>query len=673
MSKFGIDLSKFKHVKSDDKSTTLKHYEGHEITLAHKALSKANQEALKAMADKASNEETQRLSRGGSVKERDAMRGGGDATGNVGAGGKVGTIDAPTAAKGVDLANKVREAGAASPHGQVIRVPEKPKKYAEGGGVEGITNVDLSPKAIEKTAQQAEPAPFDPNVAYEELAKQFPNQPEEALLRTVKNQQRAFSEEQAAKEEAGRSRMMQADQTPEALREARNEDVIKQKQKLGVALSPAEQQAASAMPVAAAPQQPAVPPAQVPAAPTAPAAETPAAAAPTGYQRQLQGIEAQSKAMQDLGAAQLAIQDKAILDKDAAIQTFEAQTKELNTERQALMKDVQDGHVNPDQYWTGDPKTGAEAHSKLMAGIGMILAGFNPTTRPNAAIEFIQKQMDNNIIAQQKNLDSKNNLLAHNIRQFGNLKDATEMTKIMQADMVAHKLASAAASATTPLAKAAALDASGKLMAANEARFNELSVGRTVLALKGQAQQDPNRADAYFTALDTVDPTGKRSAEARQLFIPALGFVNTAEGAKGLREMGATAATVSQSIEQLKKIARSTGKSLSPNARAEADTLRSMLVGQLRVPITGPGAMSEGERELLERAIPDVTAIMSLDSNTLKRLDTIKNKVVGNYKNMAAVNGIDPKKIPDTTAPKIVHIKGVAYQEGPTGLQKIKP
>jgi hypothetical protein len=49
MSKIKLDLSKVKHVKSDDKSTTLQHKDGHMITLLHKALSPENQKQLSAL------------------------------------------------------------------------------------------------------------------------------------------------------------------------------------------------------------------------------------------------------------------------------------------------------------------------------------------------------------------------------------------------------------------------------------------------------------------------------------------------------------------------------------------------------------------------------------------------------------------------------------------------
>jgi hypothetical protein len=48
---FKLDFKGFQHLKSDDKSTTLKHPAGHTITLYHNVLSKPNREALQALSN----------------------------------------------------------------------------------------------------------------------------------------------------------------------------------------------------------------------------------------------------------------------------------------------------------------------------------------------------------------------------------------------------------------------------------------------------------------------------------------------------------------------------------------------------------------------------------------------------------------------------------------------
>ena len=50
MGNIKLDLNQFKHVKSDGKSTTLQHKNGHQLILAHSALNKDSQAQLKALA-----------------------------------------------------------------------------------------------------------------------------------------------------------------------------------------------------------------------------------------------------------------------------------------------------------------------------------------------------------------------------------------------------------------------------------------------------------------------------------------------------------------------------------------------------------------------------------------------------------------------------------------------
>ncbi len=182
-----------------------------------------------------------------------------------------------------------------------------------------------------------------------------------------------------------------------------------------------------------------------------------------GINQQLGGIQQSANVAGQVGQETQGILDKSQQDLQKAAQKFDADFKENMDEYHNYSQDLKDGHVDPDKFWTGDPKTGEGGHSKLMAGIGMILAGFNPTTNPNAAINFLKHQMDLNIRAQEKNLDSKNNLLAANLRHFGNLKDASEFTRIQLKEAAAQQIQKTAAKYQGPAAKAAADIAAGQL------------------------------------------------------------------------------------------------------------------------------------------------------------------------------------------------------------------
>lgn len=345
------------------------------------------------------------------------------------------------------------------------------------------------------------------------------------------------------------------------------------------------------------------------------------------------GVNKEAQAMGQLGEQQAAMLQQAAVGKQEAEANYQQRFSELEQERAAFMQDIKEGHVDPQKYW--------DNNSRIMSGIGMILAGFNPTNSPNAAINYIKAQMEMNLDAQKSNLSSKHNLLRANMEAFGNLREATDMTRIMQNDMVADQLKIAAAKAQTPLAQAAALKAAAQFeveSAEKTAQFAKAKATADMVA----AIRDPSRSEMAINALETVDP--KLAGDYREKSVPGLGVASSLEGAKGVREMQATYKTVKDGIARLKEITKTTGKSLSPDTRAEAESLRTQLIGRLRVPLTGPGAMNEGERALLMKAVPSPTDLFSLDSRTMKKLETLEKGVVNAYRNMATANGL---RVPD--------------------------
>lgn len=615
--RIALDLKQFKHKSSDDKSSTLEHRDGHVLTIAHKPLSKEFRDQLEAMSKskevtkdtKKEQKQPQKLAKGGSVLQDDEQLQQDELSpmGNPLVSNDVKAMLSPRAPIATDFPTE--EDLRASKEQEFQDEIEKIKSHGLGAGLGQDSN-------------QIEKAALD-NLQSRKDAK------EAALL-------------QAAADEKAK--------------EAQRGQLDEQRMKLG--LKPAEETISAQTPTEqAAPQIEAQLPqasdiGKSPASTTAVPQATltpgqdPASIMQKGFKSEMEGIDAEAAAKGALGEKQADVLSKQLDAQNQAMQSYEKERAMLETERQNHIQDIKDGHINPEKYWTGDPKTGEGSHSRIATAIGMIIAGFNPAGTPNAAVDFLNKQMDRNLDAQAKNLQSKHNLLAENMRQFGNLKDAVSMTRIMQADIVQNQLLTEAAKASNPLAKAAALKAAGELQMKYAPEFQKFIGMRAVQGLKQAAMSDPSKMGAYFAGLDAADPTGKLRKEAEERAIPGVGFATSSEGAKGMREMGTTVNTVKQSIARLKEIAKKGGKSMNPTLIAEADTIRSMLIGQLRVPITGPGAMSEGERELLMRAVPDVTSMLSLDASNIKRLDSIEQKITDQYRNQAQINGIDPNNIP---------------------------
>lgn len=318
---------------------------------------------------------------------------------------------------------------------------------------------------------------------------------------------------------------------------------------------------------------------------------------------------------------------------------FKSKFDTITQEQDQLVKEYGEGQIDPNQYWTG--KNGQGGHSKVMAAIGMVLAGFGGVQGVNAVSNFLNKQIDDNINAQKENFGKTKTLLEANFKKYGNMREALTASRLALNDALVHDLKIAESQAKLPLAKAAAQQQMQKLIAQRVPMMQELAIGQMVGQMRS-GKMSPDETNIALERLDTLDP--KRAKALREVYVPGVGFANSLEGAKTTREMQATLGIVKEGVNRLREITKQTGKSLNPKIRAEADTIRNSLVGRLRVPITGPGAMSEGERELLMNMIPATTNLFSLDSSTLKRLDAIDTLVQSSFANTARVNGLN---VPD--------------------------
>lgn len=217
-----------------------------------------------------------------------------------------------------------------------------------------------------------------------------------------------------------------------------------------------------------------------------------------GYEQEIQGINKEAAAKGQLGAEQGAILDQAADLRAQQMAAVQKSYNDLNDERLAHMHDIQAGKVNPDKYW--------DNHSKLASGIGIILAGFNPRGDGNAALNFVQNNINRSIEAQAKNLQSDHNLLAANLQQFGNMRDAYTMTKSMMNDAITAKLDSAAAKATDPMVKARAMMLKGQLQRQVMPEFINLSMRKALIDAGtaqsgGSGEQDPAAMLPYLRQL----------------------------------------------------------------------------------------------------------------------------------------------------------------------------
>ena len=206
------------------------------------------------------------------------------------------------------------------------------------------------------------------------------------------------------------------------------------------------------------------------------------------YNSQMQGLEQEAQAQSQLGQAQAGtLQNQAISQKNA-LDHYQQAYQDLDQENKNFMDDVAAGHIDPKKF-LGDMST----LQKAKTAVGLILGGIGGglTHQENPALKFLNAQIDRDIQAQQANLSNKQTLLSANLHRFGNLRDATDMTRLMMNGMMQTELQGQAAKAATPMAQANLLKAKGAIEAQQAPMFQQMAM-RQALMQGGAQGADPS-------------------------------------------------------------------------------------------------------------------------------------------------------------------------------------
>ena len=424
--------------------------------------------------------------------------------------------------------------------------------------------------------------------------------------------------------------------------------------------APIEPQAASANMQAQGPQGPQ-------AAPGGGPSMDPSGLLQQGLQQGWQGANQQAQAEQGLGEAQSKVQQTAAEASARAQQAYQGNLQTLTKELNAHMADVKNNMVNPDKYWTGDPVTGMGSHSKIMTGIGMILAGFNPAGTSNAAIEFLKHNMDKNIEAQSKNLDMRNNLVRANLEQFRNLKDATDMARLQQADVVGHYMDQAAANARGPLAKAAALQAKSQLAATYSPLLLNMNMRQTMMNLGSTGMpQDEAAWQHMHNLLMLQNPEMAKDMETKH--VPGMGNAAIPVPPEARQQLiqGKQLETM---VKDLHNFA-STHSTMVPGTADYNTGQQKALALQSAVREGQLGTVYKaGEQPLLDKFVNSNPAGLMKSFSTMPRLEELLGSNTRRMNDLKSAYGLpqQQQQTMQSQQPQYKTVNGVKYMRGPNG------
>lgn len=336
-----------------------------------------------------------------------------------------------------------------------------------------------------------------------------------------------------------------------------------------------------------------------------------------GYQMQEQGIRAAASAGQAKAAEESAYLERMQSEDADRIESMRLYDMSRQAKLEAEFKKMDEAanslaasKIDPDRYWAN--KTTGD---KVVAGIGLLLGAFGPNG--NRAADVIQSAINRDIEVQKANVDIKKDaytarsgIYAKMLETFKDRRAAEEATRMAYLQNTELKI------------KAISSKYAGQEVAAKaQMLLGELELKKT------EARQ------RFAASIMAAMPVGADSnaemmkPEQRERFVPGYGLALTKDDATDLKKTVAEAATTKDGIQKLLRISEIPGKSLSPEMRAEAQTLAATLRGTLRTFLVGPGAVTESEQKLLDSIIADPTRVASLDSSSRTTLKTLASRV----------------------------------------------
>lgn len=162
--------------------------------------------------------------------------------------------------------------------------------------------------------------------------------------------------------------------------------------------------------------------------------------------------------------------------------------------------------------------------------------------------------------------------------------------------------------------------------------------------------------DLRNTLLGAQAKASVPSKDDRARFVAGYGFAPDKESARAFRKQAGEAKGALMNIDKLAKFGGI--DKINPKARAAAQTLATVLQGSLRVPLVGPGNVSDEERKLLNDALANPTDILTIFPGP--RLKALKSAIQNKLRANAQVMGFtrSPGDLPG----------GGAIEQTPAGM-----
>ena len=304
-------------------------------------------------------------------------------------------------------------------------------------------------------------------------------------------------------------------------------------------------------------------------------------------------------------------------DMQARIDALNSKFEELETRK-----------IDPNRL-LNDMSTGGQILTIIASGLAGAL-GVASGQGGNVVMDQLQRSIKADIASQESNLSGERQTLSS---QRSLLSD---MKAVFQDDIQA-QLATEAT-----MLKAAQLRTQA-LASRTQNRQAQINAAKMISDLEGRKQQvmaqfaarrAPSASElagkTTIKQLERVirDPKKLQAIQARGIVNPSTGKLHFALDKESARKFRDSVSTTLKVKEGLGRILESVNiiSRLNPVERARVSTELTALVGQLRVPLTGPGVLTEKEYERLLDTIGNPTSLTAIPAVERAKIQTLINK-----------------------------------------------
>jgi hypothetical protein len=155
------------------------------------------------------------------------------------------------------------------------------------------------------------------------------------------------------------------------------------------------------------------------------------------------------------------------------------------------------------------------------------------------------------------------------------------------------------------------------------------------------------------------------------------GTAKTETEAKDFRKEQTDIGGVIEGIKEVRRLSKEYQETSDPRELLELKRLAEqqvgMIVGSLRIPITGPGAMTDDERKFIEELNGNPTKIFSLSSIEFAKLDSMERKFNSHLDRRASNIGLGKRKVASGSSAPSTPPDTVSYQGGSFKVLKADP